>query len=206
MGCPSEIYLNEELTFSICTHDPDTGILTDADSLPTYRIYEGDSEEAIDFGELKKLDDPNTVGCYCKKIECSEANGFNYGKTYTIYIEATVDSDTGGIAFSFQIHNSPALPGSDGDTLKTLSDQIDAIGGGAGAISFSYYLNSSVDNSPIADADIWVTTDITGTNVIASGRTDQNGRVVFYLDAGTIYVWRQKSGWDFANPDIEVVS
>jgi len=53
---------------------------------------------------------------------------------------------------------------------------------------------------------VWVTTDLPGTNVIASGRTDAAGVVAFYLDAGTVYVWRQKSGWDFTNPDTEVVA
>jgi len=74
---------------------------------------------------------------------------------------------------------------------------------GVGAIAKTYTLTDGVD--PIADADIWVTTDITGNNVIASGKTDQYGKVTFYLDAGTVYIWRQKSGWNFENPDTEVV-
>ena len=45
-----------------------------------------------------------------------------------------------------------------------------------------------------------------GANVLASGTTDQNGQVTFYLDAGTVYVFRQKTGWNFTNPDTEVVS
>jgi len=78
---------------------------------------------------------------------------------------------------------------------------------GSGAITFTYTLTSSVDPFlPIPDADVWVTTDVSGAIVIASGKTDQNGQVVFYLDAGTVYVWRQKSGWDFDNPDTEVIS
>jgi hypothetical protein len=78
---------------------------------------------------------------------------------------------------------------------------------GSGAITFTYTLTSSVDPyPPITDADVWVTSDESGTIVIASSKTDQNGQVVFYLDAGTVYVWRQKSGWDFTNPDTEVIS
>ena len=37
---------------------------------------------------------------------------------------------------------------------------------GAGAISFTYTLTSSVDASPIPDADVWVTSDEAGTNVL----------------------------------------
>ena len=77
---------------------------------------------------------------------------------------------------------------------------------GIGAITFTYTLTSSVNASPIADADVWVTTDSAGSNVIAVGRTNAAGQVVFYLDAGTVYVWRQKTGWTFANPDTEVVA
>ena len=40
MGCPSDVYLGQNLKFSITTHDPDTGVLTDADAAPAYRIYE----------------------------------------------------------------------------------------------------------------------------------------------------------------------
>jgi len=79
-------------------------------------------------------------------------------------------------------------------------------GTGAGAIEWEYTLTSSVDGSPIADADIWVSTDAAGSNIIASGQTDAYGKVTFYLDAGTVYVWRQKSGWDFTNPDTETVA
>jgi hypothetical protein len=80
-----------------------------------------------------------------------------------------------------------------------------AVGGG-GAISWVYTLTETGTGAPIADADVWATTDSAGTNVVASGRTDVNGEVTFLLDAGTYYIWRQKSGWNFINPDTEVVS
>ena len=84
------------------------------------------------------------------------------------------------------------------DDLQTL---------GAGAITWTYTLTSSVaPNDPIADADVWVTSDLAGNNILASGKTNSSGVVTFYLDAGTVYVWRQKSGWDVTNPDTEVVS
>lgn len=113
--------------------------------------------------------------------------------------------------------------GADGDTGESLSDQIDSVpaavdtelsashgsgawaASGSGTVTWTYALTSSVDDTPIADADVWVTTDAGGSNVIASGQTDQNGEVVFELDPGTVYVWRQKSGWNFSNPDTKVV-
>ena len=77
---------------------------------------------------------------------------------------------------------------------------------GSGAITWIYNLTDSVTHLPIADASIWISTDLAGTNIIASGITDAFGNVTFYLDAGTVYVWAQKSGWNFTNPDTEVVS
>lgn len=87
-----------------------------------------------------------------------------------------------------------------------LDAKISSAGGGAGAITWTYTLTEAVGGAPIADADVWVTTDLAGTNVIASGQTNQYGVVTFYLDAGTVYVWRQKSGYNFSNPDTEAVS
>lgn len=77
---------------------------------------------------------------------------------------------------------------------------------GAGAISWQYTLTDSESGLPLADVDVWITTDLAGSNVIASGQTDQNGQITFLLDASTIYVWRQKTGYNFTNPDTEVVS
>ena len=95
--------------------------------------------------------------------------------------------------------------GTAGSTAEAL-DSASAGAAGAGGISFTYTLTSSVDASPIPDADVWVTSDAQGNTVLASGQTDSNGQVTFQLDAGTVYVWRQKAGWNFTNPDEETVS
>lgn len=102
MGCPSDCTIGDDLVFSICTHDPDTGVLTDADSAPAYRIYEDETATPILNDSMAKLDDANTTGFYTELINVTAANGFEDGKTYTIYIEATVDSDTGGICYAFK--------------------------------------------------------------------------------------------------------
>ena len=94
------------MTFSITTHDPDTGVLTDADAAPSYRIYEDETGTAILTGTMAKLDDANTTGFYTEQVACTVANGFEDDKSYTIYIEATVDSDTGGISFGFRVKNN----------------------------------------------------------------------------------------------------
>ncbi|HUT63433.1 MAG TPA: hypothetical protein VMZ04_05700 [Anaerolineae bacterium] len=107
MGCPTESYIGETLTFSICTHDPDTGVLTDADAAPIYWIYEDETGTSINASSpgsdvMAKLDDGQTVGLYSETVTISAANGYENGKSYTIYIKATVDSDTGGISYGFK--------------------------------------------------------------------------------------------------------
>lgn len=102
MGCQGEVVLGESLAFSITCHDPSTGILTDADGAPIYRIYENETATAILTGSMVKLDDVNTTGFYSGMVACTTANGFEDGKSYTIYIEATVNADTGGISFGFR--------------------------------------------------------------------------------------------------------
>ena len=103
MGCPTKVRLEDSCVFSICCHDPDTGVLTDADSVPTYRVYENETEIPVYGGNMAKLDDTNSTGFYTSKIACTRRNGFEVSKSYNIYIEATIDGDTGGISYAFRI-------------------------------------------------------------------------------------------------------
>jgi len=111
MGCPSEVEIGDNLTFSVTTHDPDTGVLTDADAVPDYWVYEDETGVSInantpDADVMAKLDDAHTTGLYSETLACTAGNGYENGKTYTIYVEATVDSDKGGICYSFKASNA----------------------------------------------------------------------------------------------------
>jgi len=101
MGCPSEVTLGDNLVFSITTHDPATGVLTDADAAPSYRVYEDETTAPILTGTMAKLDDVNTTGFYSEQIACTTGNGFERNKSYTVYITAAVGGDTGGISYGF---------------------------------------------------------------------------------------------------------
>jgi hypothetical protein len=76
---------------------------------------------------------------------------------------------------------------------------------GPGATAWSYTVTDSVTLVPIDGAEVWVSTDSAGANIVASGVTDIFGVVNFMLDAGTVYVWRKKAGYNFVNPDQETV-
>jgi len=103
MGCPSECTLGDNLTFSVCTHDPDTAILTDADAVPAYRVYEDETTAAILTGNMAKLDDVNTTGFYAETLAVTSGNGFEAGKSYSIYVTAVVGGDTGGLPLGFKV-------------------------------------------------------------------------------------------------------
>lgn len=76
---------------------------------------------------------------------------------------------------------------------------------GFGSIAWPYTLTDDVGN-PVEGASIWACADAAGTHKLAYGLTDVNGQVIFMLDPGTIYIWGQKDGYSFNNPDTEVVS
>lgn len=95
--------IDDLLTFTITTHDPTNSALTDADSNPSYRVYEDETGTPILTGSMAKLDDANTTGFYSEQITLSAANGFEKGKCYSIYISATVVGVTGATVRQFQV-------------------------------------------------------------------------------------------------------
>ena len=73
----------------------------------------------------------------------------------------------------------------------------------AGAVAFTF--TSLVGVVPLSDVDVWVTTDAAGQNVVANGRTDGAGEVVFFLDDGvTYYIFQQKAGFNFDPNPVQV--
>lgn len=82
----------------------------------------------------------------------------------------------------------------------------------AGAIPFTYTITDSVTTLPIEGVEVWFSTDNPAVNIVWKGDTDAfgiaqdvNGNLPA-LDPGTYFVWRQKSGYIFSDPDIEIVS
>lgn len=108
MGCPAATRIGEDLVFSVTTHDPDTGVVTDADAVPDYWVYEDENGASILNGAMAKLDDANTTGFYTELIQCTAGNGFEDGKNYTVYIEAEVGGDKGAISYGFKAYTDPA--------------------------------------------------------------------------------------------------
>jgi hypothetical protein len=89
------------------------------------------------------------------------------------------------------------------DSLEAIRDRGDAEwttgagGSGAGAGADAVTLNfKDGDSNPIADAQVWVTSDSDGSTIVAGYLlTDSAGDVTFMLDDGVAYyAWLQKDG------------
>ncbi len=79
---------------------------------------------------------------------------------------------------------------------------------GTGASSKTYTVTDSVTGLPIDGVTVWVTSDSAGNTVLASGTTNASGVFTWYHDLAastTVYVWCQKSGYNFSNPDTETI-
>lgn len=93
-----------------------------------------------------------------------------------------------------------ALVGEDGDTLESLSDQLDGIPttGAAGAGAIAHTITVDDGANPLDGAEVWISTDEAGANVVAGTlSTDALGQVTFLLDAGTYWKHVQLAGYNF---------
>lgn len=76
---------------------------------------------------------------------------------------------------------------------------------GNGLVAYTYTLTNSVTGLVVEGATVWCSTDLAGTNIVATSTTDVFGQVNFHLDPGTYYFWAYKPGYNLGGPDTEVV-
>lgn len=92
------------------------------------------------------------------------------------------------------------------DAIKLKTDEINA----GSALIWTYTLTDSVSSLPLPDATIRLTSDSAGTVTLRTATTNSLGVATFYFDPSdsgmTVYVWRSKAGYDFSDPDSEVLS
>ena len=135
-----------------------------------------------------------------------------------------ITDDTHGWMFHTRID------GSVGDSAATVADAVwnELQSGHVDAGSFGKYLDTEISGiaaaigsgllsctwtqkdgsgNPMDNVQIWITTDEAGSNVVAGALyTNTSGEATFMLDAGTYYVWREKGGYNFTNPQSWTVS
>ena len=99
----SRVPIDEVVYFDFITSHPSTGAATDADSIPTFAVYEEatDSDIGIGGNATKRT---SLTGNYRLTFTCSTANGFEAGKWYAVIASATVNSVAGkGVVAHFQV-------------------------------------------------------------------------------------------------------
>lgn len=89
-----DVPIDEVVYFDVITSHPSTGAVTDADSTPTFAVYEEATDTDIGVGgNLTKR--TSLTGNYRGSFTVSEANGFEAGKWYSVIASATVNSISG---------------------------------------------------------------------------------------------------------------
>jgi hypothetical protein len=145
--------IDELLTFPANTHAT-TGAATDADSVPSYRVYEDETGTAILNGSMAKLDDANTTGFYSEQLTLSSANGFEVGKSYTIYISAVVGGTTGTTSHNFQVGSFVTANveriNNDTASADNLDDVFDEAGGSGVDVAFQSLAVSAATGNAVS--------------------------------------------------------
>jgi hypothetical protein len=100
-------------------------------------------------------------------------------------------------------------------TVETPGDSVQVVGfdpkkpfyaAGDGTVNEVVTIETE-NQQPISGVDVWVTSDEAGLYQVAGVlETDAQGQVIFQLDPGTYYLWRQHPNYNFANPKTMVVS
>lgn len=112
-------------------------------------------------------------------------------------------------AAMFTVNTGETYASADANSVvKQIADN--AVGSGSvigpGSIAFTVALVDTMTN-PLDGAEVWVSTDEAGSNVIAGTlHTDAFGIATFMLDAGTYYFWVSHSGYNGENPFVRTVA
>jgi len=171
----------------------------------------------------KTTAEPITSGQVTAYLRCSE--GAQAGKYWDAAGEVWSDSEVsagamayqGGASWEVQIAAGAWLPGASYDLYAVESGNLNLLyteyivtwsapTTGKGGPGWTYTLTDSSTGLPIAGAAVWATTDAAGVNIVAYDTTNESGQVTFYISSGTYYIWRQKVGYTFNDPDVEVAS
>ena len=139
------------------------------------------------------------------------------GSQYLLAPKSTIAIEAGMTSIAFTTHSFPIksgdivrvyLQGLPADTTtpdiitEIWEDNSSTLGSG----SVEYEITITDGSNPLDSVDVWITTDLAGSNVIARGFTADDGTIQFMLDTGTYYCWKQLAGYGFTNPESFTVS
>lgn len=143
-----DIPLDEVLHFGAITSEA-SGAAADADSTPTWAVFEESTDTAIQTGNFTKR--TSLDGHYRGTVTLSAANGFEVGKWYEIAAAATVDSVAGkAIVFGpFRIVPAEAQTG-------------------VPVVDIGYVDGTGVDPGEVADVNVVTIEGVDATDALAT--------------------------------------
>lgn len=179
-----------DLTLS--TDDTNTeGLITivvqdDSECLPVFAHFMVLAEAAFDSMFVAK--DTGYMDVNVKAMTNDVLTSAVYDETTAFPIKS---ADTGATQI--------ARVGADGDTLETLSDQLDGIsitGPGDYAVTLTI---RTTGGTPLSGVSVWLNTSNTRSgSVVLAKATDDSGQVSFNLNYTTYYVFCHLAGYNFA--------
>jgi phage gp36-like protein len=134
--------------------------------------------------------EPDSDGCYRFVLPNSGSHPLPAGDDYVIKVRqllaATVLKSTAVEAMATIDWDGTDIDPQTGGGVST----------GPGADAILITITNSTTSLPVADADVWITSDAGGQTVIAGTlQTDSSGQITFMLDDGSgYYLWMQKDG------------
>jgi hypothetical protein len=154
-----------------------------------------------------------TAGTYGEKVESLSAGGDATAANQTTIINYLSSGTYGLAALETLVDDLEAYwldvieddAGTNRFTTNALEQAPTGGAAGSGLNEFVYVLADDATDAKIVNAKVWVTSDVAGVTVVATGYTNQSGSVTFYLDSGTAYIWRYHPSYTFTNPDPETI-
>lgn len=183
--------IDDLVTFYANTHNPSNGSATDADAVPNYHVYEDQTATPLLTGTMSLLNGANTVGFYSKQITLSSANGFEKGRSYSVYIQAVVSNVTGTTHRYLQVEaevdaNAVSVPVTAGNVTGSVLGNVN---GSVGSVVGN--VNGSVGS---------VVAPVTAGNITGSVLGNVNGSVNSVASPVTVGTNNDKTGYSLSDP------
>lgn len=167
-------------------------------NLITFVMVDGNGSEVTGLGSGFTLQISKAGGAFAASAGTKGEIGSGWYK----YLSTTSEADTVGPVAIKVTHASTIQ-----QNLEYVVEQRTIT-----SVEFTYTVTNSVTSAPLEGVQVWIAVDGAGNNVIWYGVTDSSGIArdsdgnLPRLDAGTVYIFRQKAGFVFSDPDTETVS
>ena len=165
------IPLDEIVHFDVMTHNPSTGAISDADAVPTFSVFEEDTDTPM-FAVTNLTKRTALTGNYRGIFTASAANGFEVGKFYSVNASATVGAVAGKtVALSFRLINAETVAGFQKVDTCYFGGVTGTFAAGRPEVNTSHAAGTAWNTGGITAATL-ATDAITSTGLAASAATE----------------------------------